>query len=208
MVRHQTLTLTFRWFEPTRGSHFFCGNVWPWPDSADTVIDDSTVARLVWDIHAAVTGSMDSFRTEEMLLLLFQSLNGRFGQGAGTDTESFRPEVGRTCEYMEAHYAERIGLADLCRQAALSKSALLRAFVREKGITPYNYLLSVRVGRARDLLRQGVPLADAAAATGFSDQSHFTNCFTRLTGLSPGCYRKLTVGTERLERTEAWTGQE
>ena len=108
---------------------------------------------------------------------------------------------------MHAHYAEKIGLADLSRQAAMSKSALLRAFVREKGITPYNYLLSVRVGRARDLLRQGIPLADTAAVTGFSDQSHFTNCFTRLTGLSPGCYRDLTEDPERLERTRKWTGR-
>ena len=75
--------------------------------------------------------------------------------------------------------------------AGLGKSALVRAFAREKGVTPYRYLLAVRVDRARQMLEQGRSPAETALAAGFSDQSHFTNCFTAITGLTPGAYRAL-----------------
>lgn len=74
---------------------------------------------------------------------------------------------------------------ELCRFAGTSKSTLLRAFARAKGVTPYRYLKTVRVNEARELLRKGVPPADAACLTGFSDQSHLTNCFRSFIGFSP-----------------------
>ena len=45
--------------------------------------------------------------------------------------------------------------------------------------------------RAKALLEQGVPPIEAAARTGFSDQSHFTNYFSRFIGLAPGVYREI-----------------
>ena len=80
----------------------------------------------------------------------------------------------------------------------MSKSALLRAFAREKGVTPYRYLENLRVGAAKRLLEQGVPPAEAALRTGFSDQSHFTNYFSRFIGLAPGAYREMFLDKERL----------
>lgn len=92
---------------------------------------------------------------------------------------------------MEQHYAERICLDQICRCAGLSKSTLLRAFAKSKGVTPYSYLENIRVGKAKRLLEQGVPPIEAALRTGFSDQSHFTNYFSRFIGLAPGIYRDI-----------------
>lgn len=100
-----------------------------------------------------------------------------------------REEVARACAYMEENLARRITLDQLCRQAGLGRSALLRAFLRERKVTPYRWLEVLRVGRARELLAQGVPPAEAALRAGFSDQSHLTHCFTRFLGLPPGVYR-------------------
>ena len=77
----------------------------------------------------------------------------------------------------------------------MSKSTLLRAFVRSKGVTTYSYLESIRIGKAKKLLKQGVPPVEAALQTGFSDQSHFTNYFNRFIGLSPGMYRDIFKNT-------------
>ena len=44
---------------------------------------------------------------------------------------------------------------------------------------------------ARKLLKQGAAPAEAALSAGFSDQSHFTNYFSRFIGLSPGAYRDI-----------------
>ena len=90
---------------------------------------------------------------------------------------------------MEQHYAERIDLEQLCRCAGLSKSTLLRAFTRSKGITPYRYLENIRISKAKTLLEQGIPPLTAALQTGFSDQSHFSNYFIRFIGLTPGVYQ-------------------
>lgn len=56
-------------------------------------------------------------------------------------------------------------------------------------MTPYGYLESVRIGAAKRLLEQGVSPVDTALQVGFSDQSHFTNYFSRFIGLSPGLYQ-------------------
>lgn len=99
--------------------------------------------------------------------------------------EELRIEAYR---FMEQHYAERISLEQICRSAYLCKSALLRAFTRVKGVTPYSYLENIRIGEAKRLLEQGVMPIEAALQTGFSDQSHFTNYFSRFIGLTPGAY--------------------
>lgn len=92
---------------------------------------------------------------------------------------------------MSAHFAERISLENLCKCSGLSKSTLLRAFTRSKGVTPYRYLQIVRIDKAKEMLEQGVPLVDAAIRTGFSDQSHFSNFFHMFIGLSPAAYRRI-----------------
>ena len=49
---------------------------------------------------------------------------------------------------------------------------------------------------AKKLLEQGSSLVEAAMRTGFSDQSHFTNYFSRFIGLSPGAYRDIFLKRE------------
>ena len=84
----------------------------------------------------------------------------------------------------------------ICRLTGLSKSTLLRAFAKEKGVTPYCYLENIRIGAAKRLLEQGAAPVEAALQTGFSDQSHFTNYFSRFIGLAPGVYRKIFLNQE------------
>lgn len=112
-----------------------------------------------------------------------------------------RAEVEAACDFMRQHFAEHITLEQICAHANLSKSTLLRAFIKEKGVAPYSWLENIRIGEARRLLEAGVPPVEAALRTGFSDQSHFTNCFSRFIGLPPGSYRDIYMqggdGNER-----------
>jgi transcriptional regulator GlxA family with amidase domain len=102
---------------------------------------------------------------------------------------------------MEEHFAQRIGLEQICRHVGLSKSTLLRAFTKSKGVTPYSYLENIRIGRAKKLLEQGALPVEAALQTGFSDQSHFANFFSRFIGLTPGVYREIFLEKEDGEET-------
>lgn len=136
------------------------------------------------------TGEKD-FGREEELLLTFGQLLAYCGQREAGEAPACREEVRRVCGYLETHYAQPIRLEELARTAGLSQSALLRAFTKERGISPYRYLETVRINRARVLLEQGVTTAQTALETGFSDQSHFGRFFTRLTGVTPGTYRSM-----------------
>ena len=145
----------------------------------------TSLFREVWELAAGEQGEL---RREEAFLLLVGRLLERCG-GCPRPPEEVRPEVRAVCDYLEAHCDRRITLEQLSALAGLSKYHLLRCFTRQKGITPYRYLETVRVNRARALLEQGAAPLDAALRAGFADQSHFNHFFKILTGLTPSQYR-------------------
>lgn len=161
------------------------------PHFSQPVIRDEETACCLRSLHRLVMSGSPEFEKEECLLLLMSTLFRRYRQPPAADTPACREDVHRTCRFMESHYAQHISLEQLCRCAGLSRSALLRAFTAEKGITPYRYLENIRIGEARKLLEQGLTPVEAALRTGFSDQSHFANYFRRFIGLAPGTYRDI-----------------
>lgn len=86
--------------------------------------------------------------------------------------------------------AVEVSLQSLATEAGLSRFQFLRGFSQATGLTPHAYLVQRRLLRARQMIGQGLPIADAAAASGFCDQSHLTRHFVRSFGLSPGAYAK------------------
>ena len=97
--------------------------------------------------------------------------------------------VGRVAEYVEAHLAEPLGLADLAAVACLSPFHFHRAFRDLTGLTPHRFVQARRVERARALLATDMALAQVALATGFASQSHFGEVFKAHTGATPGAFR-------------------
>ncbi len=111
---------------------------------------------------------------------------------AGTIEQSM--ETKAICEFLENHYMECITLDDLCKLTGLSKYYLLRSFTKQKGITPYSYLETIRIDKAKKMLEQGVLPIDVAMQTGFTDQSHFSNFFKKFIGLTPKQYMNIFKG--------------
>ena len=84
---------------------------------------------------------------EEALLLLLSRLLARCASPFAA-TQTPRGEIDAACAFMQRHFAERITLDRLCRCAHLSKSTLLRAITREKGVPQYRSFAAVRIGEA------------------------------------------------------------
>ena len=148
----------------------------------------------MWQLAA---GERGKFRKKEAFLLLIGRLLETSG-GCSPEPAPVRPEFQAVCRYLEEHYARRITLEELSALAGLSKYYLLRCFTRQKGITPYRYLETVRVEQAKALLGRGAPPAEAALRAGFADQSHFNRFFKTLIGLTPSQYRAVfQVGKEQ-----------
>lgn len=108
--------------------------------------------------------------------------------------------IYKAVAYLRGNYMRPISLADAAREVHLSPSYFSRIFKEEMGRNFRAYLNGLRVENSRSLLAdESVPLAEVAGMAGFQDQSYFTKVFKRLTGVSPGEYRR-TRGTGRLRR--------
>ncbi|MDO5603464.1 MAG: AraC family transcriptional regulator, partial [Oscillospiraceae bacterium] len=83
-----------------------------------------------------------------------------------------------------------ITLDELLCMTSFGKSYLLRSFTKQTGVSPYRYLQTVRLEKAKTFLEKGIMPVQAAVMAGFSDQSHFTNSFKSFTGLTPKQYQK------------------
>jgi AraC-like DNA-binding protein len=82
-----------------------------------------------------------------------------------------------------------LSLDMLAATAGINRFHLLRIFKRTVGMTPHAYVTARRVARGKTLLAQGSPVADAALAVGFFDQSHFANRFRQTYGMTPRTFQ-------------------
>jgi AraC family transcriptional regulator len=96
-------------------------------------------------------------------------------------------------ELIHEKFLERLTVAELARAVDAHPTHLARAFRRRFGCTIGEYARHLRVEFAcREILKSDLPLAEIASICGFSDQSHFSRVFKRLTGLTPFEYRLRT----------------
>ena len=98
--------------------------------------------------------------------------------------------------------AERLGEADAppigawAEQAGLAAESVTRGFARAYGVTPGRYRLELRARRAWAMIRAGEQgLAGIAQDCGFADQAHLTRTIARLTGRTPGRWRRAQVNS-------------
>ena len=99
-------------------------------------------------------------------------------------------------KHLDDNFINQISLDSLSELAQMNKYTLIRNFARSFGITPYQYLETIRVNHAKELLEQGLSPLEAAMLSGFSDRSHFTRFFKSLIGLTPKQYQNIFKGKE------------
>ncbi|MEM8728706.1 MAG: AraC family transcriptional regulator [Pseudomonadota bacterium] len=100
-------------------------------------------------------------------------------------------QVSQVCDYVDAHLAEQLSLADLARLLSMSVYHFNRAFGATMSMSPYQYIIERRVVYAREMLADPqLSLADVAYAVGFSSQAHMTDVFRKRLDTTPGAYRK------------------
>ncbi|MCD0458018.1 AraC family transcriptional regulator [Roseiconus lacunae] len=103
-------------------------------------------------------------------------------------------ELLPVARYIEKHYAEQISMTAMAGLAGLSSTHFNRRFRQLLRVTPTDYLRSVRVQAAQQLLATtSRTLAEIAFEVGFTDQSHLTRRFREVTGMTPAAWRKRFV---------------
>jgi AraC-like DNA-binding protein len=156
---------------------------------ASPVTSDARIAsrvRAALGVVAAKRETAAPLRAEELLLRLLGDLLSP--RPLAASPPSACNAVARCRQRIDDDPAAPATLAELARETGLSRFQLLRSFARMTSLTPHAYMLQQRTCLARRLIRRGVSLAEAAQASGFSDQSHMTRAFARFRGISPGAY--------------------
>jgi AraC family transcriptional regulator len=99
-------------------------------------------------------------------------------------------QVRRVREYIRANLACDVGLAELAGQVSLSPHYFSMLFKRALGVSPHHYVLRERIHEAQQLLAAGrMSISEVALSLGFSDQSHFSQAFRKITGTTPKRYQ-------------------
>ena len=162
------------------------------PRFTQNVVPQSEIASLIADVYDAILSGAPKLKKAEAFYFLIEQVLQEYAVDFDQcPAPQPNPQIQALCQYIEDHYAENITLEELAGRAGFGKSYLLRCFTQQIGVSPYRYLQTIRIDRAKKLLEQGIAPIEAAAMTGFADQSHFTNYFKDFIGLTPKQYQRI-----------------
>jgi len=100
-------------------------------------------------------------------------------------------QLQRIRDFVEANLDTDIRLKAMAKACGLSTDYFVKAFKTSVGTSPYQYVIGLRVERAKRLLDNGrLTLSEIALQCGFTHQEHMTRIFRRSTGRTPGHYRR------------------
>jgi YesN/AraC family two-component response regulator len=108
-----------------------------------------------------------------------------------SDENKMSPLVLRVINYFNEHYVENITLDRLSQKFFASKTTLIYNFKRYTNCSPIDFLLSVRLTKAKEkLVNTKKSIEEIALSCGFSSANYFGLIFKKKEGLSPSAYRK------------------
>ncbi len=156
------------------------------------IIDDIQCAHALRTLHSSLeSGGSDIERQSDFfdVMALFVERHAQ----QNPVTQSLKPDleiVSRVRQYLHANYTHNVTLQSLTTLSGLSSYHLVRVFRATVGLTPHAYLEQIRINQAKKLLQSRTPITEVAFLTGFTDQSHLTKHFKRMTGVTPGKYQQ------------------
>jgi len=159
------------------GSHLFLADAAAYRAQIDAIITEfSSADRL----------------GKAMSTALLKTLLLQLHRGAET---ALPPKVSLVRKYIEAHFSEPLTNRDLAALAGYHEYYLNRVFRAHTGVSLHEYLLQLRLQKARILLLDPeIPLDSVAEQCGFGSYPHFSGYFRQICGCSPGKYRQLHRG--------------
>lgn len=147
------------------------------------VTDDPFLEPLLDALEQAL-----STRTESLIVPLADSV-----AAYGAYRRAVLPLSGSLAQvtgYIASHISETLDVPSLSRMAGYTRQHFIRLFKHNLGLTPHQYITSLRMKRAAELLKRGCTLSQAAEQTGYGDANTFGRAFRTHFGLTPGAWRQ------------------
>lgn len=131
---------------------------------------------------------------EELLELLLRQLLvlvRRHSLESGTGHTRIPQKILEAVRYFNEHFFEPLSVSEYAKNQHISVCWFIRSFRLSMGVSPMQYITSVRLNRARTLLESSdYPIQEIAAMVGYDNPLYFSRIFHRYMGESPSRYRK------------------
>ena len=155
------------------------------------VLADPLLRQRIRQLHDVLGRPGEEFEAENRLAFITARLCRHLRSQGEPAVVRLRAGVADDLrDLIDARFLEKMTLRVASEVLHAHPAHLVRAFGREFGISPHQYLTSRRVDLARRLLLGGMPPSLAAAEAGFYDQSHLTRHFKHILGTSPARYAR------------------
>lgn len=154
---------------------------------ATPVLTSPAASQAVLGLHELVDNQSSHIEREARFYSLIDAVSkATAGQPQRPRIRRGNFRIGQAVNHLKDNFDQPIQLDELAKIVDMNPFVLLRHFKQEIGVTPGDYLLTYRINRAKQFIKEGRTLSDVANLCGFSDQSHFTHQFRRRTGITPG----------------------
>jgi AraC-like DNA-binding protein len=156
-----------------------------------SVIDCSKTSEYLVNAHQSCSIGNELDQEAAAVEALTNLLNGFGSESVANNALQSKAAAARVSLYIDllrANAASPLSLALLAKHAGVGRYQVIRDFRQVLRMSPGDYLRYVRLANARQMLRSGATLTEAAINAGYSDQSHFSRVFKRVFGYTPSHY--------------------
>lgn len=144
--------------------------------------------RLKW-IYDEIT-VLNVYPSAKKQSRIFEKLYQLLGECLPSEDGDTTSLLSPILEIIEKSYHKSsLSLDDLARSCSMSKSYLHKLFVKEIGMTPFQYITETRMKQAKILIMEMLPVRDVAYMVGYSDIYQFSRAFKRFYSISPNKMR-------------------
>ena len=161
------------------------------PFVPDVVADDPALADLLREAFADFPQPLEPLAQDALIGRLSELLAARGDGVRPSPGKTARQSATRAREFLAAEAHRTVSSEELEKISGLGRFALARHFRAAYGTSPHRFQVGRRLARAQEMIVEGVPLSQIAAATGFADQSHLTRHFAARFGVTPGRWAAL-----------------
>ena len=166
----------------------------PLPFVEGGLSDDPRLFAATEGLLQALDRQLDPLEQDDAiyeLALALDAVSGATRTSRSADRVADYRAAEHARQYLHESLAQPVTLDELAAASGKDRWSLSRDFRTLFGTSPHRYLTMRRLDLVRQLASQGRPLADAAAAAGFADQSHMTRHFTKTWGVPPSRWLKM-----------------
>ena len=153
--------------------------------------------RLLFEIieeeKHAMSGSENYFQ-RSMMVALYCLLTRHFAEAGKEDISKEQKEFLRILEYIGEHFEEDINVNILAERLFMYRARLASLFKKYSGMSLNEYVYSLRIKKANELMDQGGSIIDVAMQSGFQSVRTFNRVYKKITGITPTAYKKRSEG--------------